>query len=59
MSYANTQVAQIAAISSNRCIGKDNELPWHISADLQHFKQMTKIMAEIRKFGERVLHFNR
>lgn len=38
MSYANTQVAQIAAISSNRCIGKGNELPWHISADLQHFK---------------------
>ncbi len=41
MSYANTKVAQIAAISSNRCIGKDNELPWHISADLQHFKKMT------------------
>lgn len=41
MSYANTEVAQIAAISSNRCIGKDNELPWHISADLQHFKKMT------------------
>ncbi len=41
MSYANTEVAQIAAISSNRCIGRDNDLPWHISADLQHFKQMT------------------
>ncbi len=41
MSYANTEVAQIAAISSNRCIGKNNELPWHISADLQHFKKMT------------------
>lgn len=41
MSYAHTEVAQIAAISSNRCIGKDNELPWHISADLQHFKQQT------------------
>ena len=41
MSYAHTEVAQIAAISSNRCIGKNNELPWHISADLQHFKQMT------------------
>ena len=41
MSYANTEVAQIAAISSNRCIGKGNELPWHISADLQHFKGMT------------------
>lgn len=41
MSYAHTEVAQIAAISSNRCIGKNNELPWHISADLQHFKTMT------------------
>ena len=41
MSYAGTQVAQIAAISRNRCIGKDNALPWHISADLQHFKQLT------------------
>ena len=41
MSYANTEVAQIAAISSNRCIGKGNDLPWHISADLQHFKAMT------------------
>lgn len=41
MSYANTEVAQIAAISSNRCIGKNNDLPWYISADLQHFKQLT------------------
>lgn len=41
MSYAHTQVAQIAAISNNRCIGKGNELPWHISEDLKHFKVMT------------------
>lgn len=41
MSFANIQVAQIAAISRNRCIGKGNDLPWHISADLQHFKQLT------------------
>ena len=41
MSYAHTQVAQVVAISSNRCIGKGNDLPWHISADLQHFKKMT------------------
>lgn len=41
MSYAHTQVAQIAAMSSNRCIGKDNKLPWHLSADLQHFKKTT------------------
>lgn len=41
MSYAHTQVAQIVAISNNRCIGKDNQLPWHLPADLQHFKRMT------------------
>lgn len=41
MSYANTEVAQIAAISRNRCIGRGNDLPWYIKADMQHFKQMT------------------
>lgn len=41
MSYAHTQVAQIAAISNNRCIGKDNNLPWHIASDLKHFKKLT------------------
>ena len=41
MSYAHTEVAQIAAISNDRCIGKDNQLPWHISDDLKHFKALT------------------
>lgn len=41
MSYAHTEVAQIAAISNDRCIGKDNQLPWHISDDLKHFKTLT------------------
>ncbi|PNK60702.1 dihydrofolate reductase [Psychrobacter sp. FDAARGOS_221] len=41
MSYAGTQVAQIAAISNNRCIGKGNDLPWHIPNDLKHFKALT------------------
>lgn len=41
MSINSIEVAQIAAISRNRCIGKGNDLPWHISADLQHFKQLT------------------
>ena len=41
MSYAHTQVAQIAAIRNNRCIGKDNNLPWHIPNDLKHFKALT------------------
>lgn len=41
MSYAHTQVAQIAAISNERCIGKDNDIPWHISEDLKRFKALT------------------
>lgn len=35
------EIAQIVAVSSNHCIGKNNDLPWHISEDLQHFKRMT------------------
>ena len=46
MSYAHTKVAQIAAISNNHCIGKNNQLPWHISADLQHFKRLTTTHTE-------------
>ena len=42
MSYYHFEVAQIAAISRNHVIGKDNQLPWHISADLQHFKRLTQ-----------------
>jgi len=31
----------IAAMDNNRLIGKDNDLPWHLPADLQHFKSIT------------------
>jgi dihydrofolate reductase len=31
----------IAALAQNRVIGRDNQLPWHLPADLQHFKRMT------------------
>lgn len=31
----------IAAMDNNRLIGKDNALPWHLPADLQHFKSIT------------------
>lgn len=41
MSYAKTEVAQIVAISNNRCIGKDGKMPWHLSEDLQRFKRLT------------------
>lgn len=31
----------IVAIASNNAIGKDNQLLWHISADLKRFKRIT------------------
>lgn len=31
----------IVAISQNHVIGKDNQLPWHLSEDLKHFKKTT------------------
>jgi dihydrofolate reductase len=34
-------VSIIVAIAANYAIGKDNQLLWHISADLKRFKQLT------------------
>lgn len=28
-------------MAANRVIGRDNRLPWHLPADLRHFKQLT------------------
>lgn len=35
------QICLIAALAANRVIGKDNELPWRLPADLKRFKQLT------------------
>lgn len=34
-------ISIIVAMSQNRVIGVDNQLPWHISADLKRFKAIT------------------
>ncbi len=34
-------ISLIAAMAKNRIIGKDNQMPWHLPADLAHFKQIT------------------
>lgn len=31
----------IAAMANNRIIGADNDMPWHLPADLKHFKAVT------------------
>ena len=35
------RVALIAALAENRVIGRANQLPWHLPADLAHFKRRT------------------
>ncbi len=34
-------ISIIVAISENNAIGKDNQLLWHLPADLKHFKEIT------------------
>ena len=34
-------LSAIVAMAANRCIGRDNTLPWRLPADLKHFKQLT------------------
>ena len=35
------KISIIVAMGTNRVIGHDNRLPWHLPADLKHFRQIT------------------
>lgn len=41
MNTTHLSLALIAALARNRVIGLDNRMPWHLPADLRHFKAMT------------------
>ena len=34
-------ISIIAALASNNVIGRGNQMPWHLSADLKRFKALT------------------
>lgn len=37
----NIELVHVVAFDKNHCIGKDNQLAWHIPEDLKHFKYIT------------------
>ena len=41
MNENEIKLSMIAAMTKNRVIGKDNDMPWHLPDDLQFFKKNT------------------
>lgn len=41
LTRTSIQLSAIVAMAENRTIGKQNRLPWHLPADLRHFKKLT------------------
>lgn len=37
----NIELVHVVAFDQEHCIGKDNQLAWHVPEDLQHFKAIT------------------
>lgn len=40
-SFPRPRLALIAVVAANGVIGRNGSLPWHLSADLKHFKTLT------------------
>jgi len=51
MSFKQLEVVHVVAMDQQHCIGQGNQLPWHISADLKHFKAITQggVVIMVRK----------
>jgi dihydrofolate reductase len=57
--YKDLTVTAVVAMAKNRVIGINNEIPWHIPADLKHFKARTmgKPVIMGRRTFESILKF--
>jgi len=42
MSDRAFELVLIAAVARNGVIGRDGALPWHLAADMQHFRELTR-----------------
>lgn len=42
MAFQNIEVVHVVAYDQKNCIGKDNQMAWHISEDFKHFKEITQ-----------------
>lgn len=42
MAYQNIEVVHVVAFDQQHCIGKDNQMAWHIPEDFKHFKETTQ-----------------
>lgn len=42
MAFNNIEVVHVVAFDQQQCIGKDNQMAWHITEDFKHFKEITQ-----------------
>ncbi|KAA8734517.1 dihydrofolate reductase [Acinetobacter qingfengensis] len=42
MAFNNIEVVHVVAFDQHYCIGKNNQMAWHISEDFKHFKEITQ-----------------
>ena len=42
MSWRNLEVVHVVAVDQQHCIGRDNQMAWHIPADFKHFREITQ-----------------
>ncbi|WP_026471197.1 dihydrofolate reductase [Alkanindiges illinoisensis] len=42
MAWNELEIVHVVAMDEQHCIGVNNQLPWHLTEDLKHFKRITQ-----------------